>query len=137
MQASGIRAFANKQRVDERERPKESESLSQRSAKDRFHSVRLQVAGSHAFANVPRHGDVKKLEEDQGDVVYGVGPQTSAPERSPWDGIGFAARAESDRDRDVAGAPESECDQEKDENTPGGDMGYVGVNQFFFKEQSA
>eukprot|EP00505_MAST-04D_sp_SCG-Rhode-Island_P002047 Stramenopile-MAST_4_protein_2047 len=101
-QVAGVRAFANKQRVDERERPKQSETISQRSAKDRFHSVQLQVAGTHAFANIPRHGDgKKKLAEDQGDVDHGVGRQTTALERSPWDGIGSVARAESDQVQDI------------------------------------
>ena len=101
-QVAGVRAFANKHRVDERERPKQSETISQRSAKDRFHSVQLQVAGTHAFANIPRHGDgKKKLAEDQGDVDHGVGRQTTALERSPWDGIGSVARAESDQVQDI------------------------------------
>ena len=101
-QVAGVRAFANKHRVDERERPKQSETISQRSAKDRLHSVQLQVAGTHAFANIPRHGDgKKKLAEDQGDVDHGVGRQTTALERSPWDGIGSVARAESDQVQDI------------------------------------
>ena len=101
-QVAGVRAFANKHRVDERERPKQSETISQRSAKDRFHSVQLQVAGTHAFANIPRHGDgKKKLAEDQGDVDHGVGRQTTALERSPWDGIGSVAREESDQVQDI------------------------------------